>query len=63
MIAVDGEIVPESQFHYGVHYGLGDIIEVQGNRGGAEPARITEYIRAQDEGGERAYPTVAIIGS
>jgi Siphovirus ReqiPepy6 Gp37-like protein len=62
IVAVDGEIVPESQFKYGVHYNLGDIIEVQGNSGATEPARITEYIRAQDEGGERAYPTVAMIG-
>lgn len=60
--AVDGEIVPESQFKYGIHYNLGDVIEVQGNSGIVQTARITEYIRAQDEGGERAYPTVTMIG-
>lgn len=59
--AVDGEIVPTSQFKYGVHYNLGDIIEVQGNSGIISKARITEYIHAQDEAGERAYPTVALL--
>lgn len=60
--AVDGEIVPESQFQYGADYNLGDIIEVQGNSGLVQTARITEYIRSQDRGGEKAYPTVTMIG-
>lgn len=60
--AVDGEIVPESQFKYGVHYNLGDIIEVQGNTQVIQTARITEYIRSEDSAGEKAYPTVAMIG-
>jgi hypothetical protein len=60
--AVDGEIVPESQFQYGTHYNLGDIIEVQGNSGAVQTARITEYIRSQDPAGEKAYPTVTMIG-
>jgi hypothetical protein len=60
--AVDGEIVPENQFQYGVNYSLGDIIEVQGKIGIIQTARVTEYIRSQDEGGEKAYPTVAMIG-
>jgi hypothetical protein len=59
--AVDGEIVPESQIKYGVHYNLGDIIEVQGNSGAVNYARVTEYIRAQDATGEKAYPTVSVI--
>jgi Siphovirus ReqiPepy6 Gp37-like protein len=58
---VDGEIVPTSQFKYGLHYSLGDIIEVQGNSGVTQNARVTEYIRAQDQAGERAYPTVSMI--
>lgn len=60
--AVDGEIVPEAQFQYGIHYNLGDIIEVQGYSDIVQTARVTEYIRAQDDAGERAYPTVAMIG-
>jgi hypothetical protein len=59
--AVDGEIVPDNQFQYGVHYNLGDVIEVQGNTGIVQDARITEYIRSQDASGEKAYPTVTMI--
>jgi hypothetical protein len=61
--AVDGEIVPESQFQYSIHYNLGDLIEVQGNSGVVKTSRVTEYIRAQDRAGERAYPTVAALSS
>lgn len=60
--AVDGEIVPDAQLQYGVNYSLGDIIEVQGNSGTVQTARITEYIRSQDAAGEKSYPTVAMIG-
>jgi Siphovirus ReqiPepy6 Gp37-like protein len=58
--SVDGEIVPDSQFQYGVHYNLGDVIEVEGNTGVVQTARITEYIRSQDQAGEKAYPTVSM---
>jgi hypothetical protein len=58
---VDGEVVPQSEFKYGNHYGLGDIIELQGHSGLTQKARITEYIQSQDSSGERAYPTVSVI--
>lgn len=61
VIAVDGEIVPDNQFKYGNHYNLGDIIEVEGNSGVVQTARITEFIRSQDAAGEKAYPTVTMI--
>jgi Siphovirus ReqiPepy6 Gp37-like protein len=60
--SVDGEIVPDVQFKYGVDYNLGDIIEVEGNTGVVQTARITEYIRSHDSAGEKAYPTVSMIG-
>lgn len=59
--AIDGEIVPDSQFQYGVHYNLGDLIEVEGNSGLVQVARVTEYIRSQDAAGKKAYPTVTMI--
>jgi hypothetical protein len=58
---VDGEIVPDSEFQYGIHYNLGDIIEVEGNSGTIQESRITEYIRSHDKDGEKAYPTVTGI--
>lgn len=59
--AVDGEIVPENQYQYGRDYYLGDIIEVQGNSDVIQRSRVTEYIRTQDEAGERSYPTIAAL--
>lgn len=59
--AIDGEIVPLHQFQYGVDYNLGDVIEVQGNSDIVQSSRVTEYIRAQDDSGETAYPTVAML--
>lgn len=58
---VDGELVPQTQFKYGVHYGMGDIIELQSLSGLLQKARVTEYIRTQDATGERAYPTISVI--
>lgn len=58
---VDGEVIPTSQFQYGIHYNLGDIIEVEGNTGVVQRSRVTEYIRSQDSNGEKAYPTVTAI--
>lgn len=63
LIAVDGEISPEAKFKYGTDYGLGDIIEVQGNSGVVQRARVTEFIRSQDASGERNYPTVQMFSS
>ena len=59
--AVDGEIVPAGPYQFGTHYNLGDLIEVQGNSGTIQTARVTEYIRSQDAAGEKAYPTVTVI--
>lgn len=58
---VDGEIVENEQIKYGQDYFLGDVIEVAGNSGILQKARISEYIRSKDNAGERAYPTVAMI--
>lgn len=58
---IDGEIVPQSQYNYGVDYFLGDVIELDSGDGISSRARITEYIRTQDQGGERAYPTVTVL--
>lgn len=58
---VDGEIVPTAQFQYGIHYSLGDIVELQGTSGILQHARVMEYIRAKDSGGVKTFPTVSII--
>jgi hypothetical protein len=58
---VDGSISPLNQYQYARDYFLGDIIEVQGNTGAIRPARVTEYIRAQDQSGERAYSALTPV--
>lgn len=58
---VDGEVVPQPEYQYGVHYKLGDLIELVGPDGVVQKAQITEYIRSKDATGERAYPTVSVV--
>jgi hypothetical protein len=60
---VDGEMVQTGQIEYGTDYFLGDIIEVEGNSGVLQNARITEYIRSQDSAGSRNYPTLTMMDS
>lgn len=56
---IDGEITPASKYKYKEDYDLGDKIIVQGEFGDPLTGVITEYIRTQDETGERQYPTVS----
>lgn len=58
---VDGQIVEVEGVKYGTDFFLGDVVEVEGNTGVLQKARITEYIRSQDSAGEKAYPTLAMI--
>lgn len=58
---VDGEVVEQSQYQFGTHYLMGDIIELQGTSGALQKARITEYISSKDETGEKNYPTVSVL--
>lgn len=59
--AIDGEVSRANEYVFGTDYGLGDIIELEGLTGIIQKARVTEYIRAQDNKGERAYPTLSVI--
>lgn len=58
----DGSINQDlSPYTYGVDYGLGDIVQVQGDYGLYEKARVTEYIRSDDATGPKHYPTLVTI--
>lgn len=50
-----------SPYTFGVDYGLGDIVKVQGEYGLDELGRVTEYIRSQDKNGYRSYPTITTV--
>lgn len=59
--AVDGNVSSKIPYIYGVDYGLGDVIELQGYTEIFSKARVVEYIRSQDQFGEQEYPTLAVL--
>lgn len=59
--AVDGQISQQTGYTFGEDYYLGDIIELEGFTGLLSKARVTEYIRSEDQFGEKAYPTLAVL--
>lgn len=58
--AFDGEINQNSQFKYGVHYNLGDVVETRNTDGVTNNMRVTEQIFVSDREGERSYPTLTV---
>lgn len=61
ILAIDGQTSPINDYKYGVDYGLGDIIELEGITGAISKARVTEYIRSQDKNGAKEYPTISVL--
>jgi len=57
--SLDGEIAQNSQYKYGVHYNLGDIVEMR-TENSTNDMRVTEQIFVSDRQGERAYPTLTL---
>jgi len=58
--SLDGEISQFSQYKYGTHYNLGDIVEMRNTDGVTNNMRITEQIFVSDQEGERSYPTLTL---
>lgn len=58
---VDGEIIQAEGVEYGTDFFMGDLVEVVGNLGTLQTARVTEYIRTQDVAGERSYPGLTFL--
>ena len=58
--AFDGEISQSSQYIYGMHYYLGDLVELRNEDGVTNKMRVTEQIFVSDKEGERMYPTLAL---
>lgn len=58
--AFDGEHSKSSDYQYGIHYNLGDLVEMRNSDGASNNMRVTEQIFVHDEQGERSYPTLAI---
>ena len=58
--AFDGEISQADQYTYGLHYELGDLVEMQSGFGATNNMRVTEQIFVSDENGSRSYPTLSV---
>lgn len=58
--AFDGEISQADQYIYGLHYELGDLVEMQSGNGITNNMRVTEQIFVSDESGTRSYPTLSV---
>jgi len=48
-------------YKYREHYGVGDIITVDGEYNETTSMRISEYVEIEDESGESGYPTLSAI--
>lgn len=55
-----GTVSPDIPFKYMTDYALGDIVRVMANYGTNQKMRVSEYIRVEDQEGERAYPTLEL---
>ena len=58
---VDGELDESPQYEYGVDYGMGDILELEGYSGTVGKIRVVEFVRSQDATGEKSYPGVQVV--
>lgn len=58
-LALDGEVTSNSQYTYGVHYHLGDLVTQEDPDGTVARMQVIEQIFVSDKEGDRAYPTLA----
>jgi hypothetical protein len=59
-VALDGEVTTNSQYVYGVHYNLGDLVTQEDPDGTTAVMQVTEQIFVSDKEGDRRYPTLII---
>lgn len=59
---VSADISASSRLKYGVHYGLGDLVTVDGNYDLTQTFRVTEHTISEDANGVTATPTLSIPG-
>ncbi len=57
---LEGAISPDAPFIFGTDkdYYLGDTVSLQGEYGVSQDMQVVEYIRVEDESGDRGYPTL-----
>lgn len=62
-VLFDGEISRLNGYKYGQDFNLGDIVQLAGDYGLSQYVRVTEFIRSEDNEGEKAYPTFTALAS
>lgn len=60
LFALDGEIPQSTVNQYGTKYNLGDLVDMRDADGVTNRMRVTEQIFADDDQGERSYPTLTV---
>lgn len=60
---IDGEIPFNTPFVYRQHYNLGDLAYFEGDFGGKQQVRVTEYIWSSDGTSTRGFPSLVDIDS
>jgi hypothetical protein len=60
LAAFYGEISHHGKYKYGVHYFLGDLVEMRSTNGATNHMRVTEQIFVSDAEGDRSYPTLTL---
>jgi hypothetical protein len=58
--AFDGTLPPNSPYIYGVHYGLGDLVEERNSSYEGNQMVVTEQIFSSDDTGDKSYPTLTL---
>ena len=56
VVMLSGDVSPLSPYIYRTHYNLGDTVSLHGDHGLVEKMVVSEYIRTEDENGDRGYP-------
>lgn len=59
-VGIDGEIAENSQYVYGTHYNLGDLVTQRDSYGLTAQMQVAEQIFISDAEGTRSYPTLAV---
>ena len=57
----EGEVETSKIFIYQQDYYIGDILELEDEYGRQARTRVVEFIRNQDDGGYKAYPSFEVI--
>lgn len=56
----DAQITPITNYKYGWHYDLGDLVTMEGQYDFTQKMQVIEHTRTEDEEGDRGYPALIV---